>query len=211
MSSTDRYPQTSQSLLLRLRNHGDIQSWEEFESIYAPMIRAYCQRRGIQSSDVDDVVQDVMTSVAKSMTHFEYDPKAGKFRAWFGTIVTNRVRSYFAISGRNESQNIESIEQIVDAGSGADGEWSQVYHEQLFRVACDRVKDRVDVVTWLCFEETWLKDKKAPEVAEKLGVPIHSVYVNKSRVLKCLEQEVCALADFLPELDVSTKSNGNLQ
>ena len=55
---------------------------------------------------------------------------------------------------------------------------------------------------------TWLNNQPAAEVALILGLPIHTVYVNKSRVLKQLEAEVRALADdfLLPDIHTNGDS-----
>ena len=57
-------PNTSPSLILRVRESNDSGSWETFEAVYSPVVRAYCRRRGIQEADIDDLVQEVMTSAS---------------------------------------------------------------------------------------------------------------------------------------------------
>ncbi len=53
-------------------------------------------------------------------------------------------------------------------------------------------------MTWRAFELAWLEDRPALDVANQLDIPIESVYVAKSRVLKRLEAEVLTLAADLP-------------
>ena len=59
--------QTRASLLLRLHQEDkgsrDL-AWEEFESRYAPIIRQFASRCGAQPHDIDDILQDIMTSLA---------------------------------------------------------------------------------------------------------------------------------------------------
>ncbi len=66
-------PQTSQSLLLRLCDVNDHESWQLFFAIYRPVLRDYFQRRGLQAADSDDLVQEVLTSVVKAMREARYD------------------------------------------------------------------------------------------------------------------------------------------
>ena len=68
---------TKPSLLLRIRDAGDSASWNEFAEIYGPVIRSYCRRRGLQPTDADDVVQEILAQVARSIGTFEYEPGAG--------------------------------------------------------------------------------------------------------------------------------------
>lgn len=192
-------PETSPSLLIRIRNAGDSQSWSTFESIYAPVVRSFCRRRGIQEADVDDLVQDVMSTVAKSIRQFDYDPERGRFRAWFGTITSNKVKTFLsARHGRTKSlaDNYLWLEQVVDSDSTAD--WNAAFCRQVLLVACERIKPRFEPTTWECFEITWLRNESAADAAEQVSVPIHTVYVNKSRVMKQLEAEVHMLAEDFP-------------
>lgn len=192
-------PETSPSLLLRIRNPGDSQSWLTFEMIYAPVVRNFCRRRGIQEADVDDVVQDVMSSVAKAIRRFDYDPQRGRFRAWFGRVTTNKVKTFLAKKWeqRQEANDAEFwFDQVADFEASA--EWNATFYQQVLTVACDSIRSRFETKTWACFELTWLMKTSAADAAEQLSLPIHTVYVNKSRVLKQLENEVRAISEDLP-------------
>jgi RNA polymerase sigma factor (sigma-70 family) len=194
-------PITSPSLLLRLRESNDSNSWAAFEAVYAPMVRVYCRRRGIQEADIDDLVQEVMTLVSKAIRNFDYDPSRGKFRAWFGTITANRVKTFLAVHATRIPNLPPSAGNAIPiADPGADSDWDLVFCQEVLRTACKRISSRFEEVTWSCFEKTWLSNLSASQVAAELGLPIHTVYVNKSRVLKQLEEEVRMLADDFPLL-----------
>ena len=202
---------TSPSLLLRIRNYEDHEAWDQFVDVYTPVIRAYCFQRRLQDNDTDDIVQDVMTSISKSIHSFNYDPAKGKFRAWFGTIVANRIKSLLAKNSRKNSREIsrpfcngaanpefQAIEYV-----DPDTSWVEIFSSRVFRVACRRIRDEFSDQVWSCFEETWLNRRPAAYVSDRLEIPIHTVYVNKSRVLKRLKIEVRLLADEAPVLDVA--------
>lgn len=191
-------PETSPSLLLRIRDASDTLSWQTFEEIYAPVVRNFCRRRGIQEADIDDLVQDVMTSVAKVIRQFDYDPKRGKFRAWFGKVTNNRVKSFFRkrVSLTAGCADECLFDQVADPDLSND--WNTAFCQQVFKVSCDRIKHRFEASTWTSFELTWVQNIPAAEVASQLGLPIQTVYVNKSRVLKQLESEVRILSDDFP-------------
>ncbi len=194
-------PNTSPSLILRVRESNDSGSWETFEAVYSPVVRAYCRRRGIQEADIDDLVQEVMTSVAKAIRNFDYDPSRGKFRSWFGTITANRVKTFLSLrSTRNRHLQHSAEKAIHFSDSIIESDWDLVFCQEVLRAACNRICPRFENETWSCFEKTWLANRPALEVASELGLPIHTVYVNKSRVLKQLEQEVRMLAEDFPLL-----------
>ncbi|MCA9140154.1 MAG: hypothetical protein KDB00_25455 [Planctomycetales bacterium] len=45
--------ETRASLILRLRNPGDVAAWDEFVGLYGPVIYRASRRRGLQAADVD--------------------------------------------------------------------------------------------------------------------------------------------------------------
>ena len=79
-----------------------------------------------------------------------------------------------------------------------DSDWIAIFSERVLEAAVSRVRNEFAESTWACFEATWLKRQPTAEVAEALTIPIQSVYVNKSRVLKRLETEVRRLAEDTP-------------
>jgi len=79
-----------------------------------------------------------------------------------------------------------------------DSDWVRIFSERVLRSACDRIRKDFSDKTWSSFEATWVRNQNAGDVANKIGIPVHSVYVNKSRVLKRLESEIRMLADDMP-------------
>ena len=147
-------PETSPSLLLRIRNPSDADSWQTFEEIYSPVVRNFCRRRGIQEADIDDLVQDVMTSVAKAIRQFDYDPKRGRFRAWFGKVSNNKIKSFLRSRASRAAGGAEDFwfDQVVDPDLTND--WNTAFCQQVLKVACERIQHRFEVRTWASFQLT---------------------------------------------------------
>ena len=183
---------------MRIRNSDDRDAWDEFLDLYTPIVRAYCFQRRIQEADVDDIAQDVMSGVAKSIRSLQYDASKGRFRAWLGTVVANRIKTFI---NRNQYRNGKvTIDQSVSDGQYADpdSDWVAIFSERILHVACNRIRCDFANQTWECFQATWVRHEPAADVAKNLGIPVHSVYVNKSRVLGRLKAEIRSLADDLP-------------
>jgi RNA polymerase sigma-70 factor (ECF subfamily) len=190
---------TQPSLLLRIRDASDVQSWQTFVSVYAPLIYRSCRRRGLQDADAADVGQEVLAQVARSIREFEYEPGLGRFRDWLGAVVKNKVARFLenearGVRGALVSASVENLE-----GCEADGEWVAEFHAHLLNAALDRIRDRFEVPTWRAFEEVWLNNRPSNEVAHELALPIETVYLAKSRVLKRLRDELILLAEDLPQ------------
>ena len=190
---------THPSLLLRIRDASDEESWRTFVSIYAPLIYRSCRRRGLQDADAADVGQEVLAQVARSIRSFEYQPGRGRFRDWLGAVMRNKVCRFLQNEGRGVRGLVggESVENLGVAEP--DGEWVAEFHAHLLSAALGRIRDRFEPPTWSAFEEIWLHDRASIEVARELALPIEVVYLAKSRVLKRLRDELITLAEDLPE------------
>jgi RNA polymerase sigma-70 factor (ECF subfamily) len=186
-------------LLIRIRDPLDQDAWSQFFELYEPIVRAYCFQRKIQRADIDDIAQEVMSAVSAAIKKFEYDPGRGRFRAWFGTVTASKINSFMGKQNRNQGgSSCNGSPPIADQYVDPDTEWINIFSETVFRSACNRIRAGFSDSTWSSFEAIWMRNESAADVAVSLGIPVHSVYVNKSRVIKRLELEIRILADDMP-------------
>lgn len=193
---------TSPSLLIRIRNPDDNESWIQFESIYAPIIQSYCLRSGVQKSDADDLTQEVLFAVCNAIRTFQYEPQKGRFRSWLASVTINRIRNFFKKNNRyrNRVQDLfnPDAKKVLNSKGKEDPQWTEIFVRRIFNIACQKVKPTVESSTWQCFEHTWIENNSPIEVAKKLGISIQSVYANKSRILRKLEKVFLELSDDFP-------------
>jgi RNA polymerase sigma-70 factor, ECF subfamily len=190
----EKNPETSESLIFRIRNPSDTDAWSAFAEIYSPMIRRYCQKKGLQEADALDVTQEVLLKVNKAIGNFDYERDKGRFRSWLGTITVNEIHSNWKRTKRIPS-NIDL--DFTDVQKN-DPEWNQEFTDHILSLAVDRIRNEFSLDVWSTFEATWMLNEPSVDVAAKHGVAIHTVYVNKSRVLKRLMSEVKKLSEDIP-------------
>lgn len=199
MTGDESESRTRPSLLFRIRNDRDEAAWSLFLDTYAPVVYRYCRRRGLQDSDAADVTQEVMTQIARSVSGFDYQPERGRFRDWLGVIVRNKLTDHLRSARRPLRRATEKIDDPdAYAGAGTDPEWAEEFNAQLYRAALERIRVHFEAASWRAFELTWIEGRSAADAARTLRVPVDSIYVSKSRVLKRLREEIVALADDLP-------------
>src|SRR5438552_776041 len=92
---------TRTSLLGRLKNWEDQESWQEFFDTYWKMLYSVARRAGLNESDAQDVVQETIVAVAKKMPEFKYDPAIGSFKSWLMLIIRRRIIDFFRKRGRH--------------------------------------------------------------------------------------------------------------
>lgn len=187
---------TRSSLLVQLRDL-DESAWREFFALYTPAVFRYALRRGLQANDAEDITQEVLVEVARSIKSFEYQPDKGRFRDWLGTIVRRRLARFW-----NSTQPCSQLLDDTTYTSQDHAQWCDDYQTTVLASAMDNVKHRFAEVTWQIFECVWKNGEPTSTVAQRFGVPIEVVYNAKSRVLKQLEAEVVRIShdcEWLPK------------
>jgi len=150
------------------------------------------RRRGMQDADAQDLSQDVLVRISKSIDRWE--PQAGvRFRHWLRKVASNAI-----VTAVTKTKNLG----IVD-GSAADqilaetpevSEVTSELHDECYRElylrAAAIVKVDVSPVTWAAFEKTVVQGHSCEEVSESLGKSIGTIYAARSRILKRLQFEL---------------------
>lgn len=189
MTSSDQAPETRPSLILRLRNPDDMLAWQEFVEIYQPLIRSLAIRRGLQVADSDDVVQEVLTRVARHVERWDSQLERTSFRAWLATITRNQTIQFFRQRNR---WPVTGVDAQIDHKPCElqEGDFDLEHDRQLFAWAARRVQSRFEDKTWKAFWLTAVEEKTALETARRLGTSTSHVYVSRSRVMSALKAAV---------------------
>src|SRR5215510_5831101 len=86
----DLFP-TRRSLLSRLRDWDDQESWRDFFQAYWRLIYEVALKARLNDAEAQEVVQETVISVAKQMPGFRYDPARGRFKGWLLQITRRRI------------------------------------------------------------------------------------------------------------------------
>src|SRR5258706_14947787 len=82
---------TRQSLLSRLKDWKDEESWRVFFDTYWKLIYGAAMKAGLSDAEAQDVVQETVISVLKSMPGFEYNTEKGSFKSWLLRLTNWRI------------------------------------------------------------------------------------------------------------------------
>src|SRR5438309_3627242 len=168
---------TRDSLLGRLRDWGDEKSWKTFFDTYWKLIYGRAIRAGLTDAEAQDVVQDTVICVCKSMREFKYD-KSGSFKQWLLRLTTWRIHDILRrrIPGLKEKGNRQStatddLDKIADpTPSPLESAWDKEWEENLVEAAIERVKARVDGKSYQIFDLSVGKNWPVARISQALNV-----------------------------------------
>ncbi len=147
-----QWPETRESLLLKIRDPRDVAAWEQFVAAYRPAVYRLARRRGLQDADAEDLAQQVMASVARAIVHWRKDDARGTFRGWLARVARNaclnlltRGRLATAAGGTSIAEQLEQW----PAGEDAIARLVEEEHQRaIFRLAADEVMAEFEQTTW---------------------------------------------------------------
>lgn len=188
-------PETNPSLLVRIRDDRDGDSWSRFVEIYAPAIYGFLQQRGLQDADAADLTQDVMASVATAIKSFDYKPEQGRFRGWLFTVVQNRLRNFWRSAARHpagegDSSAYQRLLEQPDERQEVAEMWEREYEHRLFVGAAKQVRPMVCESTWQAFWDTVVEGESTAIVAGRLKLSPAAVRLAKARVIARIKEQI---------------------
>ncbi|MCH2205694.1 MAG: RNA polymerase sigma factor [Lentisphaerales bacterium] len=190
---------TRQSLLIRLKDKHDDQSWEDFVKFYKPFIYMMVRKMNFDHHDAEEVVQQITLKAWRSLPEFNYSPDKGRFRSWLSRMTHNTVldviKSRQRYSNRLEKyKDVDHLQKLSapEIENMANVEW-QTY---ITNLAWKNVSPDFTEKVRLAFERS-LKGDDAEIIAEDLGLTKNAIYVYKKRVKERLTEEVRRLKEEL--------------
>jgi RNA polymerase sigma-70 factor (ECF subfamily) len=185
-------PPTRKSLLARLKNWQDQDSWHEFYKIYQRLIYESALKAGLTNGEAQEVVQETLLAIAKKIAGFNYDPDVGSFRGWLLQITKRRIVDQFRKRrpGNDVSSQSDLALDQLPAGAGFEARWNEEWHLALLDMARALVKRKVTPKQYRMFELYVLQQQPLKKVTKTLGVNAAQVYMAKYRITQLLKREM---------------------
>jgi RNA polymerase sigma factor (sigma-70 family) len=190
----DRPPQTSVSLLDRLRQHPrDQTAWNDFVARYQPHLLKWCRGWKLNDADAQDVTQNVLFKLSRLMESFAYD-KTRSFRGWLKTLAHHAWRDLVAERKRagigSGDNRMAAFFASLEAGDDLVRHIEAEFERELMEQAMLLVRPRVLPHTWDAFRLTALEGCSGAAAAAQLEIPLDRVYGARSEVKKLLQEQV---------------------
>lgn len=192
---------TRKTLIQRLKENQDEQSWEEFLQTYKRYIYSIIRRMNIYEDDADDIAQQVMIKIWKGIATVDNSP-AKPFRNWLSTVTSNCVKDFMR-KRRGEVERVEKASkdetisylntiELPDIHRIAEEEWET----HLANLAMERIEGLFSGKAVQVFMMS-LEGQDVASIAQKMELRENSVYRLKNRVKERLAEEIKQLREEL--------------
>jgi RNA polymerase sigma-70 factor (ECF subfamily) len=205
--STEDLIPTRASLLSRLKDWNDQESWRAFFDTYWKLIYNTAIKTGLTDAEAQDVVQETLICVSKAMPGFKYRANKRSFKGWLLRLTAWRIVDH--VRFRNgEIQMIRpfnpdptrtaTVERVADpAGVELEKLWDEEWENNYVEVALSRVKQNVNPKQYQIFDFYVIKKWPLARVKKALGVSRASIYIAKHRINGMLKDEIAKLQSKL--------------
>jgi len=191
---------TRRSLLERLKNWEDGESWQQFVGTYWKLIYGMAVKAGLTEAEAQDVVQETVLCVAKKIGDYRTDPNYGSFKGWLSQITRRRIADQFrkrpealnqARRRPSETARTPTEARVADPASlNWEAVWEDQWKENLMDVAIERVKQQSSPKDYLLFHQQVVKEWPVARVAKTYHVSRAAAYMAKYRISKLIKNEV---------------------
>ena len=191
---------TRRSLLTRLKQWDDHESWRDFFNTYWKLVCGVALKSGLTETEAQEVVQETVIAVAKKMHDFKYDPAVGSFKSWLLHLTRCRIADQLRKRYREaaviqaapaQTTRTDVIAKIPDPASlNLETVWEEGWQENLVAAAIERVKRDVKPRQYQIFDCYVIKGWPVTRVRQRLGVSATQVYLAKLRISNLIRKEV---------------------
>ena len=169
-----------QRLIERIKN-GDRNAFELLIDPYSKALCNYILFRVKSDFDVNDIVQEAMLSIWRSITSYNYQ---SSFKTWAFSILRRRLVDFYRINSKNEALPLTDFENVFTAKDNL--------NESIERMDIERALSNLNSddneLVYLVFQV----QLSYQEISVLLGIPVGTVKSRMSRIktkLKTLLRE----------------------
>lgn len=193
-----QFPETSQSLIARVKDPADDVAWGEFLGIYQPVVYRMAKRRGMQDADAQDVAQQVFLSIATAIQRWTPGDGRPPFRAWLTTIARNAITKALSRRPQDVATGSTSVADVLLSQPDPADTTDEIRAEarlELVRWATEQICHTLTQPTWEIFVRTMIDGEEIAEVAESTGRSVGAIYVLRHRILTRLRTTISELSE----------------
>jgi len=192
--------ETTSPSLLRRASDFDGAAWARLSTIYSPFVYRWCRQSGLQSSDIEDVTQEVFRAVATGLGGY-LQTSQGKFRGWLWGVTRNKLADHFRRAAKHAKPlggetGQELMREVMESISASVSKLDLHGDVLVVQRTLQLLKDEYEPQTWQAFWRTTVGNERATDIAAELGMTKKAVRQAKYRILKRLRAELESQLDL---------------
>jgi len=193
---------TRASLIARVRDWSDDESWDEFFALYWKLLYSVAVKAGLTESEAEEAVQATMISISKNIRDFQYNRQTGSFRSWICKQAWWKINDQLRRRQREQQRlkppsvprlegfapRTATVARVPDAHNDFENFVEDDFEKAVQRLALDRVRTHSNPKHFQMFDLYVTKKWPIREVARLLQVNPAQVYLAKSRISRQLKK-----------------------
>jgi RNA polymerase sigma-70 factor (ECF subfamily) len=184
---------STDSQLIRSVQAHDSEGWRQLVRVYNSLVRywIHCRVR-LREDEVEDLLQDVFLTLARTIVAFQSDGNPASFRRWLRSVTNSRLNDFFRRSRKNvaaavggsaiQDQLCNQRAPDADEGNAAEERWLLLQH------ALERARLDFETRTFEAAHRVLVEERSVADVAVEMGLTAKAVRVYKSRLLRRLRE-----------------------
>jgi RNA polymerase sigma factor (sigma-70 family) len=190
---------TRPSLLARLKNWEDQESWQEFFDAYHRLIHGVALKSGLSEAEAQDATQDTILAVVQNIRQFKYNPERCAFKSWLMLLtrqriiwqIRKRLPGHATSADDHNSEEGPALERFADPNvASIEQLWEEEWQKNLIATAFERVKQVVRPRDFQIFDLVVSQGWAPAQVARTLQISTAQVYLLKHRVSRLVKKAV---------------------
>lgn len=187
---------------MRAKNQDDEAAWEEFVAYYRDFIVMILRKMNLYSVDLDDLTQEVLVRIWKSLPNHIYDQDRAKFRSWLSHVIRNQVLNHIRANQRRDTRHAVATrdESVGGLFTNEEPEIEKIIQQEwevyVVKLALKNISALFSEGAIKAFTLS-VEGKSSAQIAAHLGVKPNSVIKLKNRVKVRLAQEIQHLRNEL--------------
>ena len=192
------WPETNESLILRVKDSADALAWADLLEIYRPVVIRMAMSRGLQHADADDLAQGVFVSVAGAIDRWKPGEDMPPFRVWLIRITRNAIINALTRRKPDAAAGSTTVNQILHELPQDDETTKDLLEEsrmEAMRWAASEIRAEFSELIWSMFWQTSVEGRSVKDVAGELNRSTGAVYMARFRVMQRLKEKVTEVSE----------------
>jgi RNA polymerase sigma factor (sigma-70 family) len=182
-----RFLPTRDSLLSRLKDVAEDESWREFFETYWKLIYRTARRRGLSETEAQDIVQETMVTLVQHISEFQRDRRRGSFKTWLMRLTNSRIVDHVRKKNKAEPLDAGTDFPVED---NFHQDWEREWQSNLLEEAVRRVQATAAPRLFQAFSICQLQGKGARRAARIVKMSMPAVYVAVFKMKRLIQQEI---------------------